>query len=71
MYNYRNNSKNKTASTNSAAIYSAALQDHFMKKLNFDLLQPKFNSHKNINTSDKLPSIKTQKSGNFNNSLKQ
>lgn len=38
MYNYRNNSKTKTATTNNAAIYSAALQDHFMKKLNFDLL---------------------------------
>jgi hypothetical protein len=61
MNNYRNNSKKKNEnSVNSAVIYSAALQDHFMKKHNFNLIEPKFNSFKNINTSEKLPSIKPQ-----------
>lgn len=39
MYNQRTNSKKKSGSTNNnAVLYSAALQDHFMKKHNFDLL---------------------------------
>ena len=61
MYNHRNSSKKKSGTSgNSAALYSAALQDHFLKKMNFDLLEPKFNSFKNINNSDKLPAIKPQ-----------
>jgi len=39
MNNLRNNSKKKSATTNNTAVlYSAALQDHFLKKHNFDLL---------------------------------
>jgi hypothetical protein len=61
MNNYRNNSKKKNESSiNSAVIYSAALQDHFMKKHNFNLMEPKFNSFKNGGTTEKLPSIKPQ-----------
>lgn len=62
MNNYRNNSKKKNGTThNNAVLYSAALQDHFMKKNNYDLQEPKFNSFKNIRTSDKLPAIKPLK----------
>lgn len=61
MYNQRTNSKKKNGTNNNnAVLYSAALQDHFMKKHNFDLVEPKFNSFKNIGTSEKLPSIKPQ-----------
>lgn len=38
MYNNRNSSKKKNTTTaNSAVLYSAALQDHLMKKMNFNL----------------------------------
>lgn len=38
MHNYRNNSKKKNGTTNNnAVLYSAALQDHFLKKNNYDL----------------------------------
>lgn len=61
MYNHRSSSKKKSgASINSAVLYSAALQDHFLKKMNFDLQEPKFHSFKNINASSKLPAIKSQ-----------
>lgn len=46
MYNARSTSKRKSANvSNSAALYSAALQDHFLKKINFDL-DFKIGSHK-------------------------
>ena len=53
MNNIRNNSKKKSATTtNTAVLYSAALQDHLLKKMNFDLLYPKFNSFKKITNAD-------------------
>ena len=59
MYNQRTNSKKKSGtSNNNAVLYSAALQDHFLKKHNFNLLEPKFNSFKNISNPDKLPAIR-------------
>lgn len=59
MNNYRNNSKKKNGTiNNNAVLYSAALQDHFLKKNNFDLDEPKFNTFKSIRNSEKLPAIK-------------
>lgn len=48
MYNARSTSKKKSGNvSNSAALYSAALQDHFLKKINFDI-DIKIGSHKKI-----------------------
>jgi hypothetical protein len=59
MYNRRSTSKNKQTSatnSNSLALYSAALQDHFLKKMNFDVeIGGRIPSHKR--TTDKLPAI--------------
>lgn len=65
MYNLRANSKKKN-DKNNAVMYAAALQDHFMKKNNYNILDMKTNSNKNIksgitqtkNLAQKLPSIK-------------
>lgn len=67
MYNLRTNSKKKN-DKNNAVMYSAALQDHFLKKNNFNLLDVKTSlSHKivggqtnNRNMIQKLPSIQKE-----------
>lgn len=65
MYNLRNSSKKKKEQNN-AVMYAAALQDHFLKKNNYNLLDmktmvstkvfPHNGSSKNV--PDKLPQIK-------------